>query len=155
MAPGKYRRPKAELQLTGIKELDKKLKKLIDRDAKRIMRNAIRSGLRVGAKQLKDDVPVGKTKKLKKAVGHSLKRDKKLKATVGKWGINVGAKKGKAARHGPSLMTGTKERFHKDGKGVGRIVLTGNVVQESYSKSSAAVHSTIIAKVREGLEKMK
>lgn len=150
------RRTKLELQLTGIKEIDRKLKRIVEKEAKKISRNALRAGARVGAKDLKNSVPTGKTKKLRKAVGSSFRKDRKAGVPVAKWGINVGKKRSQMARHGASVAAGTRDRTQKKtGKDTGAIKNPPPFVADSAKRSRMAVMAAVGKKAREGFKRIK
>ncbi|HWL09553.1 MAG TPA: hypothetical protein VNQ76_14180 [Planctomicrobium sp.] len=146
------------LPLHGGMELDKRLRQLADKDARRIGRNAVRAGLRVGAKDLRKEVPVGVTKAVKKSVGISLKKDRQNRAgyAVGKWGVNVGKKRTQMAKHGFAVMAGTNEREQKTtGRSTGAIRINRKITFDAALKSRPAVFAKIAEKTREGLAKLK
>ncbi|WP_437231070.1 hypothetical protein SH661x_002314 [Planctomicrobium sp. SH661] len=148
----------SNMALGGRMELDKRLMKLADKDARRISRNSVRAGLRVGAKDLRQAVPVGESKKIKKAVGISLKKDRNNKAglDVGKWGVNVGKKRDQMAKHGFAVMAGTTERTQKTtGRSTGQIKITRRITFETALKSRAAVVAKIAETTEKGLAKLK
>lgn len=144
------------LPLGGRMELDKRLQQFRGRDASNIARNAIKAGLRVGARDLKNAVPVGNTKGTKRSIGIALKKEKQDKAgsPVGKWGANVGRKRKDAVKHAPSVLKGTKDRTTKKGKRTGRINPSGKLVFDTALKSKAAVFAAIARNMEIGIKRV-
>lgn len=144
--------------ITGDKELERTLATLGDaKTADRIAKSAIGAGLTVLNRAIKALVPVGQTGNLKSSIGRRLERSKSTKwRAVGKAGVNVGKtrKDGthKRAPHSHLVALGTKERFHKSGKSVGRMP-ANPFVRLATAASGPAVKEAMHARAAKALER--
>lgn len=145
---------------TGDKELDKILETL-GRRYKSITRRAIKAGLKVLGKAIKQDAPKGKTKALKKSIGERFKRTRKDEVEA-KVGINVAkkpanekgeTKSGSQAPHGPMNVLGTKLRFTKRGKSTGQMNPNG-FVRRAVNRAKSQALAKIRANLTASLEKV-
>jgi len=159
---GLNRRESVQLSLTGMPKTDRILKRIAEKDAKKITRNSMRAGLRVAAKAQKAAVPVGKTKELKKSIGSSFKKSRKTGVTQAKSGVGVGKKKPKGW-YGHLVALGTalrrRKRLKKGGKVYRGGLATGNIkpndfIQKAWKSSESAVLATIARKAREGFARL-
>lgn len=122
--------------LTGDKELDKKLRRLGDKGAKKVARKAVGQALTVVSRAAKREAP---NKTVRRSIGKRLKRSKGLVASA-KAGVNVGKKKSKANRIAPILALGTADRQTKAGHNRGRIQ-PDDFLARSFRSSEGAARS--------------
>lgn len=104
----------ANFSITGDKKLDRALAELGKRDASVARRAGVRGAMTIIARGIRSEVPVGKTKALKKSIGSRMakaKRGPNKGTTEAKVGVNVGKKSGKRAPHSHLVALGTKERW--------------------------------------------
>lgn len=107
--------------LTGDKQIERLLRGLQDKAADRVAKSVINAELTALVKAQRRLAPVGKTGRLKKSLGKSLKRKAKTDYRA-KAGLNVGTKTEKSlqtkkgrgqANHGHLVALGTRQRFRK------------------------------------------
>lgn len=112
----------ATAQVTGLKEIDRKLHRLSGKGSRRVVRAAVGAMLKVignaGRKGMRTSFKK-KTGLLHKAVGSRNKKSKKTGEAEAKAGVNVAKKKGTAAPHGHLAILGTVKRKTSDGKNRG------------------------------------
>lgn len=112
-------------KLTGDRELIAKLDRLANKDARRIARKAIGSGLATFRTALRGAVPPAETpghtgREFRKNIRSRFKRNRRAGVTEGKVGAGVGSRKSVAARsnnapHFHLYVLGTKERTSRGG----------------------------------------
>lgn len=111
--------------VTGDGELDRKLEQLKEKTRKKFTRAALSKGGNVIVRSIKAESPVGKTKKLKKSIGKSLKKVKSFQTGEDfqglRAGANVGKKAEKSAPHTHLNVLGTQDRVTKKGKSTGKM----------------------------------
>ena len=101
---------KVNIVLTGIPELDKKLKTLQVKSATKISMATRRVGMSVVKRAIQKLVPV----KIKEAIGSRLEKIRKSTQFEAKVGVNVGKRsKTKAKRWAPVIILGTPLRQRK------------------------------------------
>jgi hypothetical protein len=100
------------VEITGIRELNRKLKQLSEKVQKKLVRAAMVASLRVTAKAIKSEVP-STWKEGRKAIGYSFKRGKTPGVTFAKAGVGAGMKKAKRAK------AKQKPRIGHSGVGIG------------------------------------
>ena len=153
------------VRVTGIKQLDRRLKKLAKKDARRIGRQAINKGLTVISKQIKSKTPKGPTGNLKKSVGKRNKKNKRKGIQEAKAGFNVGLKNRKQkpgskrkpkrrAQHAHLYTIGTQSRKHKSGKSVGRMP-GNNIISVAYRASAKKSIKVMTESAKQGIKKLK
>lgn len=103
--------------LTGDKALDKTLRRLRDKTAKRIARKAVSQALTVINRAAKREAP---DKTTRRSIGKRMKRSSGLVVTA-KVGVNVGKKKSQASHVARWIALGTKIRKTKRGQARGAI----------------------------------
>lgn len=140
-------------QITGIAEVDRRLKRIEGRDARRIARNAVDKGLTVGRRAVAGGVPVGKTKQLKKAIGRRFKKNRNTDLYEGKIGINVAKKKERQARHGHLVGAGTTRRRTRSGANRG-VMKANDFVSAGWSRVKGVVRSTIRRHLKEQIRNL-
>lgn len=103
------------LSPSGIRQVDDRLLGFAVKDARKIQRSAVTAGLRVIAKAVKLEAPVGKTRRIKKAVGWRFKKFKRSGYLMAKVGSGVGKKKAQAKEvfYAASVAQGTPPRFRR------------------------------------------
>lgn len=79
----------ARMVLTGVKEIERMLRRLSDKQGDRIAKATISAGLTVLTKEIRAAAPVGETKALRKSIGRRIS-SKTAKKYEAKAGINVG-----------------------------------------------------------------
>lgn len=137
--------------VTGKRRIDKKLDRLEDKVRTKFMRSNVSKAGTVLRKAVAAAAPVGKTKKLKKAIGKSTKKvrgqgDGGADFQGLRVGTNVGKKGDKAAPHAHLVALGTKKRQTKDGKSLGRMKKNDFV-----KKAAKRAWRAAIRKLRSGL----
>lgn len=144
--------------ITGDAELERTLAALgDDKAADRVAKSAIGAGLTVLRKAIRAAAPVGPTGNLKASIGRRLERATSRRRSVGKAGINVGKQSSRSkekvnAPHSHLVALGTKQRFHKSGKSVGR--MTPNpFVRLATVASTAAVSQAMHTRAAKALER--
>ena len=162
--------------LTGDKKLDRKLKRLSERSARKVSAAGIRAGLRVIVKGIKSEIP-GHMKESRKGIGSRFKRNTRkgdglIMAKAGaKVGINkarqeaaakkVEATHGKGKKPGVGissqnigwLLKGTGARRHdKTGKSTGAMPALG-AVRRGFAKSKASAFQKIKQNIRKGIQR--
>lgn len=140
--------------LTGDKKLDRKLEQLGEKTRKRFTRSALGKGGTVIGRGIKSEAPVGKTKKLKKAIGKSTKKARNFKSGEDfqglRVGANVGKKAAKSAPHAHLVILGTQERHHKSGKSTGKVQGNDFVkrgAKKSLSKADKVIKDDLLKKI--------
>lgn len=143
-----------ETFLTGDKRLDAKLERLDTRTRKKFTRSALGKAGTIIVKAIKRNTPVGLTKRLKRAIGKSLK---KVKQTAGKFfqgmraGVNVGKKLSRSAPHGHIVVLGTKTRTTKKGKSTGKVVpndFARKAMKSSMGRANRTIKDTLLQKIQ-------
>lgn len=100
-----------DLALTGFTELDRRLSRLSNMDARKVARAAVNAGLRVISAEIKSKIP-GQYKDARRAVGTSFKKAK-FGSNVGQLCAKAGLGVGKGAKN-------TKKRAGKKGVGISK-----------------------------------
>ena len=105
----------AGIILTGDAELDKKLSRMATTDANKLAKYALRAGVNVIVKAMRNDAPVGTTRSVRRSIGSTLEKvsDGNYEAKVG---VNVGKKSaqgGRFAPHAHLVALGTQPRFRQ------------------------------------------
>ena len=136
----------ATATLTGDKALDRKLKRLADKEAKKIARKAVRSGMAVVGKALKQAAP---DKPTRKSIGNRQKRSKGLLVTA-KIGINVAKKKNKKVYTALWTTLGTAVRKTKSGANRGRIQ-PQDFIPAAFAGSQSAAQAKMADVVQKGI----
>lgn len=151
------------VRITGVKKVDRRLKRLALKDAKRIGRAAINKGMTPVVKEIRKATPKGPTGTLKKAVGKRNKKNRRTGIQEAKVGYNVGLKHRKAkpgakrkpkkrAPHAHLFGIGTKSRSWKSGKSTGR--MPGNkAVGKAYRASAQKSLAVMKQSVDDGIKK--
>lgn len=137
-------------QITGVQELNRKLRNLDKAMARKIGRKAVNKGLTVLAKAIRAKAP----RKLRGIIGKRHKKDRNTKLFVAKAGVGVALTKKKKGKYGWYLFlqaVGTKQRITKRGGRRGRLV-SKNFVPEAYNESQAAVMGAMEASLRANIE---
>lgn len=144
----------AERIVTGVRKIDRKLKKLPRRPANRVARAGLTKGARLAAKLIKGKIP-SRLKSVRAAIGHSVKKSKdgvtkaKAGAAVGKSRRKKPPKKSSSKGVGISRnnvhwwLLGTTERHHKSGRGTGKMPANG-VVKQAMAGGLIQVRQAII-----------
>jgi len=150
--------------VTGERKLDRQLKQLGDKTAKRINAAAIRSGMAVVRKAVKAETPRGPTGNLKRSIGARFKKKRTTGIYEAKVGGNVGkrskesttrggkVRKANAAPHAHLVLLGTSERFNKSGASRGTMP-ANNAVSRGFAKSQARARQVISQKLLAGIKK--
>lgn len=142
--------------LTGDAALDRKLTEMKEKTRKKITRAAISKGGTVLVKSIRSETPVGKTRKLRKSIGKSLKKSRNFQTNEDfqglRAGANVGKKAEKSAPHTHLNVLGTQERFHKSGKSTGKMT-PNDFVKRGASKALPEVDATIKRELLKRIEK--
>jgi Bacteriophage HK97-gp10, putative tail-component len=138
------------VQIIGDKRLERKLDRLAKREISRIDRNAIGKGMTVVRQAIRAEVP-GHMKAIKKSVNSRYKKFSKKGLREAKIGAGVGKKKKEQVPHGHFILMGTRERRHKSGKSVGRIVAVA-AVRTGYAKSAATAKKAIEQSAAAGVQ---
>lgn len=144
--------------ITGVKELDRKLRRLATKDEKKISRKAVGKALTPIARAIRALAPVGKTKSLKKAIGKSFKKNKRKGVTEAKAGVNVGKKVRRkdgssgSAPHGHLVTIGTSNRYTKTGASRGRN-RANDFVNRGFNAAAGKSKQVLLTGIRDGLEK--
>lgn len=117
--------------ITGVPEVDAKLRNIDTKVAKRVGRKAVNAGLRVLAKRIKAAVPEAETtghgrRKLQTSVGTRNKKNRRANVQEAKAGIGVGNAAKKAVPHAHLIAAGTGERYTGSSTRRGRTKSTGN-----------------------------
>ena len=132
--------------ITGMKEIDSKLRHLSGRAARTIARKAVNAGSAELVKGIKADTPKGPTRKnethrpgaLKRSVGKRFKKGRKSGLYEGKAGYNVGKKRSNrnfAPHAGPAAVGGKINR---------RPLRT---IQRSYARNAQFARRIMLAKL--------
>ena len=153
----------AEFILTGITELDKELDKLDRKTRNKVARSSLRKGASIGAKAVKKEIP-STQKSARKAIGHSVKKDKNgitpaKFGTAGKRAASIKRKKNHSGGVGISkynihwLLMGTAERKQKKtGKSTGK--MTGlDAVSKAAKSASVQIKAGMIEQAKTTLKK--
>lgn len=139
-----------ESYVTGDAALDRKLEQLKEKTRKKFTRAALSKGGTLLVRSIKAEAPVGKTKKLKKSIGKSLKKVKSFKTGEDfqglRAGANVGKKAERSAPHTHLNVLGTQERFTKSGKSTGKMT-ANDFVKRGATKALPAVDAAIKAEL--------
>jgi len=127
---------------------NKSIKKAVTRSVRKgttVLRKAYRDAAPNGPK--KDPTKYPNHRKMRKSVRQKVRRPQKRKNALAKVGFNVGTSgKGdkRRAYHAHLPVVGTKLRYHKSGKFVGRVRpsnVIGNKVDAAYPKVIAAIET--------------
>lgn len=129
--------------VTGVDEIERRLRHLADKGKDRVSRSALGGGLTVVRKEIKKAAPK-ESGQLRKSIGRRLEKRKGNRPMVAKAGINVGkTRKGKTANrapHGHLVALGTKQRQRKgSGGSTGRMPANTFVRDATRSSRSAAL----------------
>ena len=145
----------ASMIMTGILELDTTLSTLRKTTANKVARAALRKGASIGAKAVKKEIP-SLQKNARKAIGHSVKKNKTIDQTVAMFG--TAGKRSASKKHQSKgvgitsanihwLLIGTKERFHKSGKSTGEMP-GSDAVSRGANKSKQELFSGMVTQAR-------
>ena len=152
--------------ITGVKELDAKLKRLSTKTAKKAARAGLGAGLTVLAKKMRQMAPKATTpghsnRSIKASIGKRQKKDKVTGITSAVAGIDVGKKKSKQVPQAHLLALGTVVRTRKsvggkfkgsENKGTGKVIGNDFIKRASDAARSEAV-SAILAKANEVIQR--
>ena len=138
------------MSLTGDKALDKQLARIAAKEAKRIARQATRSGMAVVQKSLKAAAP---DKATRKSIGSRQKRQKGLLASA-KVGINIGKKRNKRVPTALWTTLGTVRRQTKSGANRGSIQ-AHDFIPGAFASSTAACQAKMAEVVKAGIAGIK
>lgn len=153
--------------VTGIKELDARLKSLDEKVQRKLGKRAVSAALRVLAKSIKAQVPPS-NKSVRKAINSRFSKTKggaNRGLTEAKVGAGVGKQKkpeGRGKRPGVGIsgnnvhwwILGTQERQTKAGHLTGAMPAIGlNIVKDGFKAGEAEAESKIIQNLREGIER--
>ena len=156
------RKSEITIKITGVKELDRKFKRLANKASKKVEAQGIRAGLRVIVKGIKSEIPPH-MKDARKAIGSRFKRRKsgEVKAIAG-----GGAGKKKAAQAGERsgkpgvgisamnihwFLLGTTDRTQKTtGRRTG-VMPAVDAVRRGFAKTEAAARAKITDTIRKGI----
>ena len=136
--------------VTGLAQLDRKLKRLADRDARKVKRKAMGKGQAVLVKAIKAEIPADQ-KSIKKSIGRRYKKSRRSGEMEAKVGANVGKKKGKQVPQAHLVLAGTKERAHQSGKSTGRVEAS-EAVPRGYQSSKGTAMRVMLAEMQRGIE---
>jgi hypothetical protein len=155
------------MSLTGLKELDAKLRNLANRELRKIARAGIKAGLREMAKGIRREIPA-QYKDAKKAIGVNA-RKARVGDAKGQYQAKVGAGVGKKAkapaeRSGSGVglsaanihwaILGTGERHTQTGASTGAMpAILGGIVQRGVATSEAAAIAAVQSKMAAQLAK--
>lgn len=150
------------LTLTGIPELDAKLKDMEKKAGFRIARNTLGAGARVVQKAIKSIAPAS----IKKSVGSRNERGRKSTRLETKVGINVGKRSGRTEfkRWAPIIVLGSSQRKRKrlggkfvfirkptdDQLSTGQIKST-DIVKRGYSAARGGMKSVMLTAFKKSL----
>ena len=118
------------IELTGIKELDRALRKLGERTEKQLQQRTLRKAANVIVKAAKEKCPTRKRKETyitrsgrerTRSIGLRKSIIARIRRYPLRWVAIIGPKWPEGA-HGHLIEKGTKDRFHKAGVGVRRYV---------------------------------
>lgn len=152
----------AEFIVTGVKELDKQLKKLDRKTNNKVARAALSKGASVGAKAVKKEIP-SLQKSARKAIGHSTKK-RSGAVTVAQFGTTgkrtASTKKAKSPSGGVGIskynihwyLMGTKDRYHKNGRFTGRMP-ANDAVASGAKKAKPQIKKAMIERAKAVLAK--
>lgn len=101
----------SDFEVTGLKELLRRLAKFDVRTQRKILRKATRASSSVVQKAIKRATPVGQTSKVRKSIGRKFKFYRASLVDIGVIGPQLGIEKGWI---GPLIELGTKDRTIKD-----------------------------------------
>lgn len=119
---------------------------------KRVARVGLNAGLTVIASAQRRSTPVGKNKRLKRAIGKRLKKNRQNGIHEAKAGINVAKKGNKRAPHGPIVALGTRMRKTRTGANRGR-VRVNNWIQRATLAARPRTLQTMRLKTLSAIEK--
>ena len=142
--------------VTGDKAIDRKLKNVGEKTARKVTRRGVSKGTNVSTREIRKSAPVGKTKKVKKGVGQrNLKASEAGGNIEAKAGIGVGKKTkktGKFAPHGHLVALGSKRRKNK--KGANRGVMPRNdFVRRAFERTKSRSYDVMRQAIAEGIQK--
>lgn len=135
------------MRIEGLKQLERKLKALPDRVAKRVVGGAVRAGLRLIAKVTKQQVD---DPEFKRAVGSDYRRTGRKAG--GRAGVNVGKKGSRKVPHFSLWTMGTRPRYTKSGAYRGRMP-ANPVVDEAVAISESQALDVTVKNLKAGLER--
>ncbi len=136
----------AKASLTGDKALDRRLRRLAEKEAKKIARKAVRSGMAVVGKALKQAAP---DKATRKSIGNRQKRSRGLLVSA-KIGVNVAKKKGKQVPTAIWTTLGTVVRKTKSGANRGSIK-PQDFIPAAFAGSQSAAQAKMAEVVKAGI----
>ena len=157
-----------DIDTNAIEALQIKFAQMEANPERRLMMKHFRAAGTEIAKGYRTAAPVGpmsrKLKKLNRNAGIKLERNglsikqsakSRVKAKRGRYvavkaGYNVGIKKGgKRAYHAHLAILGTKDRYHKTGKYVGRVDVTAALLRQKIGSFSDQAAQKAIAKIED------
>lgn len=153
--------------ITGVRELDRRLRRLDDKVARRLASAAVRSGLRLLVKEIKSGLPT-ELKEAKTAVGWRFKKSTTRDGKDAKVGFGVGKRSSEAKRSGRNsggigitkqnvhwFVLGTPSRTQETtGRSTGRMPgILENVVPRSVLSGSAGAVRKMQQNLRKGIER--
>jgi len=107
-------KPFMQIGIEGSKNINRMLKKVETKLERKTARRALKKGLGPAAARIRKLAPSGKKKKLKKAVGSKVGKDRSAGyANTAKVGVNIGKKGTRRAPHAHLVILGTKFRNRK------------------------------------------
>lgn len=136
--------------ITGVPELNRRLKNLERKAARKVGRKAVNKGLGVLVKAIRAKAP----RKLRPIVGKRHKKNRNTKELEAKAGVGVGMSAKKREKNGWYLFlqaTGTKDRTTKRGGRRGRLV-AANFVPEAFAASQSSVMAAMENTLKQQLE---
>lgn len=136
--------------ITGVPELNRKLRNLETKVARKVGRKAVNKGLTVLARAIRSKAP----RTLRPIVGKRHKKNRNTKQLEAKAGVGVGMNSKKAEKYGWYLFlqaTGTRDRKTRRGGRRGRIVAK-SFVPEAYNASKSSVMSAMESTLKQSLE---
>ena len=137
--------------ITGDKALDRKLRSLGDKGARKAAASGIRAGLTVVARAIRSEIPPH-MKSIKKSIGSRFAKNRRKGIQEAKAGANVGKKRPKQTPHAHLILAGTQERRTKAGRRTGRVVAIP-AVRDGYAKSQGQATERIKQKMGEVIQK--
>ena len=142
-------------EITGVKELDRKLAAITTRMKKNYVRKGVRAGGAIVIKAAKENLPKGKrgriNKKGDKIKGLRRSITQRVKTYPSGVIISVVGPDYKTAPHGHLVEFGHKMVGHKPGKKNLGVVRAHPFLRPAVDKSKQAVMTAVQRKIREGL----
>lgn len=138
--------------ITGVPEINRKLRNLERKAARKVGRKAVNKGLTVLAKAIRSKAP----RKLRPIVGKRHKKNRNTKEMEAKAGVAVGMSKKKKEKFGERWYlflqaTGTRDRKTRRGGRRGRLVAK-TFVPEAFAASKSSVLAAMENTLKQNLE---